>query len=195
MKTVIIFNAPPNSGKDACCEYLAEKYGAFHTYFKKALYQEAARISGLPLDYIKAICSDREVKERKNDCLVVDQFPVTPRQYLIHVSENVIKPLLGKDYFGKKLANEVVETNDDLIVVSDGGFAEELLVFKDYTQIKVVVIQLYREGCTFDNDSRRYFDRKFLIDNKIDSYELLNYHDLDTLYVGLDNILQDIKGE
>jgi hypothetical protein len=193
MKTVIIFNAPPNSGKDACCEYLAKQYNAHHTYFKKALYDVAAKTSGLPLSYIRTVCTDRKYKEFKNAFMMVDREQVTPRQYLIHVSENVVKPLLGKSYFGNKIAEEIVNTPNNLIVVSDGGFEEELLPLLNLPDTEVIVVRLYRDGCNFNNDSRKYFTDEFLDANNITSWELYNTSDLEGLYCSCESLMKHIQ--
>lgn len=193
MKTVIIFNAPPNSGKDACCEYLGERYGAHHTYFKKSLYDVAAKTSGLRLEYIKSVCTDRKYKEFPNAFMVVNREQVTPRQYLIHVSENVVKPLLGKSYFGNKIAEEIVNTPNNLIVVSDGGFEEELLPLLNLPDTKVIVVRLYRDGCNFNNDSRKYFTDEFLDANNITSWELYNTSDLEGLHRSCESLMKRIQ--
>ena len=197
MKTIIVFNAPPNSGKDVSCEYLVKNYGAYHTYFKKRLYEVAAMVANVPLAYMRLVASDRKFKEVPDYNFGINGNDVSPRQWLIHVSENIVKPLLGKEYFGDCLSNEIRSVKNDLVVVSDGGFQEELLALQyspdypfDRTIPRIHVVQLTRQGCSFNNDSRRYFDAEYLSVNHITCSVIANEGTLDDLYMQLDDVMK-----
>jgi len=165
MSKVIILNAPPSSGKDAAADWIVEKFDAQHLRFKDQLYKVAAQIAGIPLSTMIAV-SCRELKETPNPYFrVANQF-VSPRQWLIHCSESVVKPLLGKEFFGKSLANSIEK---DLVIVSDGGFSEELVPVLTAGH-DIYVLRIERKGYTFEGDSRNYFDvspayRTILIEN------------------------------
>ena len=200
MKTIIVFNAPPNSGKDISCDYLVKNYGAYHTYFKKRLYEVAAMVAGINLEDMIKLATDRIQKEKPQSCFVVNETKYSPRQWLIHVSENVVKPLLGKEYFGQHLSKEIWNANNGLIVVSDGGFKEELLPLKDDPeflmnpiQAKIHVVQLGRTGRSFVNDSRTYFDTDWLDEQEIQWSIIINNSTLEDLYEELDYIMQQHK--
>lgn len=63
--------------------------------------------------------------------------------------------MYGKNYFGKMLCNSLEK---GINIISDGGFKEELqLVINEIGADHVLVIQIYRDDCSFDNDSRNYF--------------------------------------
>jgi len=165
MSIVIILNAPPSVGKDIAAEWVVEEFDAQHLRFKDQLYKVAAKMAGIPLStMITASC--RERKETPNTYFrVANQF-VSPRQWLIHCSESIVKPLLGKDYFGKSLAESIEK---DLVVASDGGFPEELVPVLTAGH-DVYVLRIERKGYTFEGDSRNYFDvspayRTILIEN------------------------------
>ena len=47
------------------------------------------------------------------------------RGALIHVSEDIVKPQKGKDYYGKKLAEKIENSPERFYFVSDSGFHVE----------------------------------------------------------------------
>jgi len=145
----ILFNGPPNSGKDTFADVFEE---ANHLRFKDSLYEEASIISGIPLHEVKAYATDRITKELPCPWFLINGKAVSPRKYLIHISENVIKPLLGESYFGIKTASKLQE---GLNVISESGFVEE---FKPVAKLsdELIVARIHREGCSFEGDSRSY---------------------------------------
>lgn len=190
MSKVIILNAPPSSGKDIAADWIVAKYGAQHLRFKDQLYRVAAQVAGIPLTRMVTLASDREYKEKPARFFRVGGKFVTPRQWLIHCSENIVKPLLGKDFFGKSLANSI---ESDIVVVSDGGFPEELVPVLAAGH-DVYVLRIVRDGYTFEGDSRKYFDTSPLYkcilvtnNNTLERYE-------NKIYSIIDHIL-GISGE
>jgi len=100
---------------------------------------------------------DRSVKEVPH----VDLGHMSCREAMIHVSEKVIKPKRGLDYFGKLVANEININKD--YAISDGGFIDELIpVVEKVGNDNFVLVQLTRDGHDFSSDSRRYFDGNVL---------------------------------
>ena len=147
MAKVIILNGPPGSGKDVIAEQLV-RTGCQQRSFKTALYPAVASVFGLTVDAVIKACADRSGKDSPSSLFK----GLSPRQALIHVSEDRVKPVLGDSYFGHCLAATI---HTGMYIVSDGGFASEI---KPILQAghKVCIVHLYREGCTFQNDSRRY---------------------------------------
>jgi hypothetical protein len=96
---------------------------------------------------------DRVLKERAESRL----GGLSRREALIYVSEEIIKPKFGKDFFGVKAAQEL--DNTDNYCFSDGGFQEELVpIINKLGADNIILIQLTREGCDFSSDSRRYIN-------------------------------------
>ena len=188
MKKIILFNAPPNSGKDEAVNHLLKIYDeALHFRFKDQLYFTAAEIANVDFYWMIDIASDRNTKDLPSKDLPDN---MTPRQWLIHVSENLIKPNYGKDYFGKKLADSVNNSRaNDLVFVSDCGFREEVKALIDNTQHDVHVIQVYRDGCSFAGDSRNYVS----IYGK--THFVYNNRTLEDYFKKVENVVHNIIGE
>lgn len=184
MKTVILFNAPPSAGKDISANYLADKYDLPHLRFKDTLYEEAALEAEILIDQMKQLATDRETKEVP-DILFGG---LSPRQWLIHVSEELIKPQYGSDYFGHKLADKL---QDGITVVSDSGFPDELIPVINTADI-VYVVRIHRDGCSFNNDSRNYLSDEFLTEHGVYFCDISNNDSLTNLHDKLECIYQDV---
>lgn len=175
MAKIIVMNAPKLSGKDCAADYVAEKYFAQHLRFKDGLYKVAAMVAGISVERMKLLATERSVKEIPCCYFVVGSSRVSPRQWLIHVSENVVKPLLGKDFFGKQLAQSITS---DLVVISDSGFESEIIPLLEAGH-DVYVFRIERDGYTFEGDSRSYlptspFYGTFLVENNGTLEQFLN---------------------
>ena len=161
MRQCIILNGPPGCGKDTLASLLAERHGFTHMAFKTALYRATATFFNVDIDAFMEQATCRRRKEMPWHPLtmyaktgnLIRTF--TPREALIHVSEDVIKPNYGNDYFGKAAAQDCLNHKAEYAVFSDGGFAEEILPLIELYD-RVYILKLYREGFDFDNDSRDY---------------------------------------
>lgn len=147
-KQVVVFNAPPNSGKDYICDYLMENYFCNKVEFKGKLRELVKTIYGLSNEQVVWL-GLRENKELPQDVL----GGLSYREAMIDVSEMLIKPHYGKDYFAKSLLNELVEFTVN--VVSDGGFMEETEYLSN-NGCDVYVVRIHCDWCDFKGDSRKY---------------------------------------
>lgn len=187
-KTILMFSGPAGSGKTTCCEYFEEKYGANHLTFKDGMYPFAYTfLSGLGYegDYDDFLlkCKHTELKDRP----IYKEW--TPRSVMMHVSEKVVKPAFGKDFFGRQTATKIKSSANPLQVL-DVGFIEEYNAVYDKLKEEAtfIVIDVHREGYEF-NDDRQYLGELLnpQADNQIlgavynEGGEDL-YKDLDTLY-------------
>jgi hypothetical protein len=88
----------------------------------------------------------------------------TWRELYIHYSEHVIKPLHGKEWFGKQFMRSARESKADFVFVPDSGFVEEAEnVVRDIGAENVFLIRLRRRNkdgswMGFGDDSRTYVD-------------------------------------
>jgi hypothetical protein len=175
MAKIFVMNSPPNTGKDVAAEYIAEKYQAQHLRFKDGLYKVAAMVAGIDVESMKWSATQRLTKETPQPYFIINGLSVSPRQWLIHCSENIVKPLLGKDFFGKQLAQSITS---DLVVASDSGFESEIIPLLEAGH-DVYVFRIEREGYTFAGDSRNYLPtsplyKTFLVENNGTLEQFLN---------------------
>lgn len=155
---VIILNGPPGSGKDVIAKYMSESNGGidvFHREVKKTLFKQALAISGINEEDWFLRYEDRELKNKPWDKL----GGLSQRQFLIKISEEWVKPVFGKDFYGEvagKLAKDYVN-HKCTVVFSDGGFQEEFDTIKKIVgEENILLVRLYRGECTFEGDSRSY---------------------------------------
>ena len=202
---IIIFNGPPGSGKDEAANY-SKQFGFKHVSFKRVLFEKTCEQFGVDYKWFMQGYEDRKQKEQPSEKL----RGFSRRQAMIYTSENVLKPKYGKDYFGVQVANEISNKKD--YCISDGGFEEELrpIINKIGTE-NIRIVQLGRNGSSYENDSRRYFngniDTEFVIKVKsefkleyilptkfpIKIYRIHNNGDLSDFYKVLQQIIQKEK--
>lgn len=77
------------------------------------------------------------------------------REAMIYISEVVMKPRFGDNYFGVARAKAIQE--GEIAVDSSTGFVEELPpLIERLGQENILLIRVHREGATFEGDSRNY---------------------------------------
>ena len=146
---VVILNAPPQAGKDTVAARLKTKYGYNHCEMKRKLFDLALTIHSISKEDWDAHYTS-ELKEKPWDAL----GGVSPRQALIDISEKVIKPFYGQDYFAKSAIKQLLP---GVNVFSDGGFITETSLLSEAAgEGRCILIRIHREGKTFDGDSRSY---------------------------------------
>lgn len=157
---IILLNGPAGSGKDTLAAMLMQRGHVQQVMqFKEPMFDIALLASGL---HINPKCwwdryNDRERKELPWGLL----GGMSCREFMIHISEQFIKPVFGADYFGKQLAFKYLNRGDGIhdVAVSDSGFQSELdTVSRILCPENVLIVRLWREGYTFDKDSRSYIN-------------------------------------
>jgi hypothetical protein len=149
---IILLNGPPRSGKDTVGHLIQAFTGAFSTKFAKAVKDGAHALTGLtdvPHDFFET-CKDQPTTVFAG---------MTPREFYIHYSEVVMKPLFGARVFGLRTAQELAGPfkQGRICVVTDSGFEAEALAVADlFGALRVELWKIYRDGTTFDGDSRSY---------------------------------------
>ena len=219
-KTVVIFNSPPNSGKDISTQYMKDYFCTGEVIaFKDELYKDTANYFNIAAEDLVEYHSDRSLKEKPsllfpkyqreslkqyffslvyligaltNNRYLMSLGYYSSREALIHVSESVVKPVKGKDYYGKKLVEKIEDSSERFYFVSDSGFKEECTMVAD-KGYRVIIAQLMRSGATFDGDSRSLLNKDdFKEYNNIKFCQIDNNGALDDLYNCIVDLSYDI---
>lgn len=107
---VICLNGPPRSGKDTVANMVYDNFKVYFWIDTKKFSKPLDRIAAATLNIDKE--SEKFIKyreERKYDPLLEFECSSTMRQMLISISEDYIKPLFGKEWFGKQAANTLIQ--------------------------------------------------------------------------------------
>lgn len=193
IEKVVVFNAPPGSGKDEACKWLINKTFTYdvgdtryseschHKEFKGKLFAITREIFSVSKDEWDEHYT-RELKEVAWDKL----NGLSPRQALIFVSEDIIKPNFSKTYFGESLAKSLYQ---GINIISDGGFDEEMLpVIEAVGKENILVVKIKRDGCSFEGDSRSFLntDKLGIMETWVDNNS--------TLEVFFTNVVEAVEG-
>jgi hypothetical protein len=104
------------------------------------------------------------------------------REAMIYISEIIMKPRFGANFFGVARAKAIVD--GEIAVDSSTGFIEELPpLIERLGQENILLIRVHREGATFEGDSRNYIPDG-VIDNTVD---------VDSVYGYLDEYLEHVE--
>ncbi len=153
---VLLLNGPPRSGKDTLARAIVEALDntvriGFADHLKRLAHFMAYGPAGLEMDP-NALDDVKEIQ-------AAAFAGMTPRQFYIHVSERVLKPLYGPGYFGDRFVDAARASGAELVVVPDSGFRGEAeRVVGSFGAENVLLARLRRDGCTYAGDSRSYID-------------------------------------
>lgn len=168
MKKVIILNGPPGVGKDTIAKELSFWFNSQVISMKEPMFAIVRDILGHDT-FIQFMLkyNDRDQKEKPQYFL----GGKSPRQIMIWISEEVIKPVFGDRHFGNLAAEKVDKMQGCKIVFSDGGFPSEIIPLIEYGH-DVHLVRLHREGYSFEGDSRNYIRLPGLIGDFYHEYDL-----------------------
>lgn len=193
MKKVIILNGPPGSGKDTVANEIFDLLIADEILsFKEPIFNIAKTTLGEDsfCEFME-LYNNRETKESPAEIL----NGMSPRQFMIHISEAFIKPSLGKKYFGDILAYEVSRSPPkSTIVVTDGGFPEELVTLAKMDYVELHIVRLHRQGCSFKDDSRNYIDAADVYLSADGECHVIHDHDISLVEGDIDRAVADVIG-
>ena len=157
---VIVLNGAIGSGKDDCAVRLWGYLGSDRTHvmsFKKPLFELVGMLYSLPPLVAEEIHSNRDLKDSPR----AEYGGKTSREVIIEVSEKVIKPFYGNQFFGDKAVGGMKrETWVETFIFSDSGFEEELEPVSNYVGKENVILCRIRNRGSFSNDSRSFLSDK-----------------------------------
>ena len=150
-KKIVLLNGPKSSGKDHAAKYICSTFpNSKLDKFARILKEKTHALYGF---HWRAWDYYEDCKDIPHE----DFLGLTPRQAYIGVSENYFKPMYDDQIFGRLLAKELDKFDEELYAISDSGFVPEAEVLIDkYGRNNVLLIRIYREGYTFEGDSRNY---------------------------------------
>lgn len=166
-KFVFVLNAPPSSGKDAIANMVIDLNNfILRKSFGNALIEKSLHyINCQSSKYITRELWDqfytRELKEKEHEYFL----GYSPRGLIKHTAENVFKPMYGDDIFGKIVAHEILNSDSQVAIITDGGFNSEIAPLVE-AGFDVTIIKILRDGCNFDNDTRKWLDTDLIPENK-----------------------------
>ena len=172
MSKIIILNGPAGVGKDTIGNALEEYYNCIPASFKRPMFYIAAAIlDDRAFSNFVTAYNDRDQKEMPQSFL----GGKTCREFMIWISETVVKPMFGRRHFGK-LMSEHIKTHYEgsTFVCTDGGFPEEVIQLVEDGH-DVTVVRLFMDGKTFAGDSRDYIRIK---ESHFPDYKKYNEHDV-----------------
>jgi len=157
---ILLLNAPSGAGKDTIGKCLQDTYGCELKAFKTALYQSAYPFTNCN-NYGQFIhyCTDRVLKEKRSGYF----RGMSPRDFLIYISESITKPHFGDQFFGEKSAKSITNTAfESGVVFTDSGFEEEVHpLAKEFGENNLCVVQFVGQGSEdFSGDSRDFISVK-----------------------------------
>lgn len=173
MTKIILLNGPAGSGKDTAFELLKKEFSSSIDYDLKM--KKLAQ----PLKWVICQLFDlplTDAEDKKDEPRDVT-YGFTLRELFIWMSEECIKPKFGVDFFGKLLASQLREEQlftdsgdrETIYVITDCGFPEEAAsIMEAFGEKNILLLELHREGTTFEGDSRNYIrsklDEKYAVD-------------------------------
>jgi hypothetical protein len=188
-RQVIVFNAPPDSGKDIAVDYM-EEYLRFtgrnvkHLEFKETLFALVKSTYGVTDEVWEGLYT-RENKELPSYYLTYNGLPISPREALINMSEKVIKPLYGDKAFGLAACSGIIK---GINLFSDGGFNAEMLPIIELVGARnVLIVKIFRDGRDYSKDSRDYLDTDYL------GVDCVHVHNNSTLEDFYDLVEEEIR--
>ena len=177
---IILLNGPPGCGKDTIAKIIKKKIGSRDYKLSKPLKDAFSGLFAVHGQLLHEL-----LEERKDAKFWVDS-KMTPREILIALSEEFIKPRFGDDFFGHIAAVALHQLAGKHKTISDCGFNAEVPPIADafgYNEVKAILIN--RPDCEWD--SRESLNYKNI---GIQGTNLNNLYDLDMLDTQVTRILR-----
>lgn len=157
MHQIIFLNGPRKSGKDTAAKFIMQEFAldARQAKFAQPLKLAAAAMFSVnqgEFRKFEAIGSNYKTEP------LAKLFGMSWVDILIWLSEGCMKEKFGKDVFGLLMLSYLTQPSlTKMTVISDCGFADELVpVVQFYGPTNCHLFRIYRDGCSFDGDSRQY---------------------------------------
>ncbi len=183
MAHLVLINGTKRTGKTTIANMLADRIrNSIRINFADHLKTMTHAVYGLP--------SDPDYFESVKDLALPEFGGVSPRDSYIHMSENVIKPRHGSQFFGAiylrkcgELMRKYGYAEDDVTFISgDTGFPSETIPpLMHYGTENAILIRMRRRGAPAEGDSRGYFSPQDIVNSSVRYNN--DYHKIEFPYV------------
>jgi hypothetical protein len=178
-KRIILLNGPPHCGKDEIAKIV--QLLLENTDHLKFAYPLIEVFRFLFDDF-----SDFDGSYHKFKTSVVGNKGCTGRDLIIMLSEDLMKPYVSQNIWSDRIVKEIKKSDADNIVISDIGSSQsEYDIVHSEFPTTTELWKVYREGCSFEKDSRRYVDG-------IPCKTINNNGTLDDLYFSVKKALNEL---
>ena len=178
---IILLNGPPGCGKDTIAKIIKKYIGSIDYKLSKPL-KDAFK----GLFQIEGTIYHILVESDAKDSPLYHDNPITPREVLIALSEEFIKPMFGDAFFGDIAVQAMHQLASKHKTISDCGFNAEVTPIAEafgYDKVKAILIE--RPGCEWDSRERLDCDTI-----GIEGTWLMNHYDLELLDAQVNRILR-----
>lgn len=186
---LILLNGPAACGKNVAVDHIKKYINVVDRRCKDKLYALTQEIFSVNPTRFWELYNDRSLKElpvedfkipTENYLIFRRKFDLKPRdtdlegdtnlsvrEAMIYISEEIIKPNLGLEYFGKARVDSM--SNKEIAIDDSTGFVEELLpAINKLGQENLLLIRIKGRG-SFEGDSRDFIPDG-IITNTVDVY-------------------------
>lgn len=175
---IIFLNGPRRSGKDTAANFISQEFAteARVAKFSMPLKYACAALFNVDRSKFRQLeAAGSKLKTQK----LVELFDMSWVEALIWLSEECIKPKFGNDVLGLIMLGHLTQPSaTQITVLSDCGFADEIMpIVRFYGIGNCHLFRIYRDGYTFDGDSRRYLFENDMPDG-LHIEDIHNRHDL-----------------
>lgn len=160
MPKFLFLNGPPHCGKDAITKELTQYVKFQHLKFSMPIKRAVAALLDIRESDLEAF-KDVQSHILQPAGTTLKEYRDKPRDLLIAMSEDLLKPRYGSDFFGRIFWQHARNSASSLIISSDCGFESEVeRVVSNAGAHNCRLIRLHRDGTSFDGDSRSYLGDK-----------------------------------
>lgn len=211
---LILLNGGKGCGKSVLTQHLIPRLCANEARCKDKLFELTMSLFDVKAGDFWSIYNDRERKEKSNDLFTVKRpqaimlynmiggedlckrcalskydVPLSVREAMIYVSELVVKPTFGSDYFGVSRAKNLLS---GVYIDDSAAFVDEIKPAIDKIGMNnILLVRIYGRG-DFEGDSRDYLPDN-VVTNVVDVYN--NKSESEFLIETTDKIEAFLRGE
>lgn len=162
---LILLNGAPRTGKDHSAHHLIDNSDRLLVFerFSRPIKEAFAAMMMVGIDEFFNVDGYEAEKDK-----IIPLLGVSFRQWQIDFSEKFMKPLYGKNIFGKLLLSRLEEYpklypssdyGELIVVIPDCGFQIEVdTVVADFPGEDILLIRIERPGFDFTGDSREHVE-------------------------------------